>query len=162
MDIDAWQAIVANWPNDWIILGALAILVSLDALRSGSARAASIALSLPVTLLLVTAIPHTFFLGPLTAQFSSPAVLAITFLVILTAMYFMVHRTVFTFSDGGAIIQSLIIGMVAVVVLVVVWLQVPALESLWHFEPQVQEVFGPAYRFWWLVAAFFGLALARS
>ncbi len=162
MDIDAWQAIVANWPNDWIILGALAIFVSLDALRSGSARAASIALSLPAALLIVNSMPQSFFLGPLTAQFTSPIVPAIIFLVISTAVCFIVHRAMFTFSEGGAVVQSLIIGVAAVVVLVVVWLQVPALESIWHFGPQVQEVFGPAYRLWWLVAAFFGLAIARS
>jgi hypothetical protein len=39
-------SLISHWPIDWIILGAFAVLIGLDAIRSGSNRAASIALAL--------------------------------------------------------------------------------------------------------------------
>ena len=162
MDFHTWEALMAQWPTDWILIGAFAVFVALDALRSGSARAASLALSLPATLLIVNTIPQSFFLGPLTAQFTAPVIHIGIFAAVFVVLYIATHRSIFSFSEGGGVVQSLIAGVVAVVVLVVIWLQVPALQSVWQFGPQVQMVFGPAYRFWWLMASFIGLAFARS
>lgn len=166
MDFSNGYTLVANvlshWPTDWILIGAFAVFVALDALRSGSARSASLVLSLPATLLVMNAVPQSFFLGPLTAQFTAPIVQIGTFAVVFVVLYIAAHRIIFSFSDGGGVIQALIAGAVAAVVVVVIWLQVPALDSVWHFGDQVQLVFGPAYRFWWLIAAFIGLTFTRS
>lgn len=153
---------MAQWPTDWILIGAFAVFVALDALRSGSARSASLVLSLPATLLIINAVPQSFFLGPLTAQLTAPIVQIGIFAVVFVLLYIAAHRIIFSFSEGGGVIQSLIAGVAATIVLVVIWLQVPALESAWHFGGQVQAVFAPAYRFWWLIVAFTGLTFARS
>ena len=162
MDFHAWEAIIANWPNDWIIIGAFTVFIALDALRSGAARAASIALALPVTLLIVNTIPQAFFLGPFSAQYTAPLLHAGIFLGLFVLLYMTTHRTIYAFSTGGGVVQALIAGVTTVIILVIVWLQVPALEAVWHFGPQVQAVFGPAYRFWLLLAAFIGLSFSRS
>lgn len=162
MDFHAWANVFTHWPTDWIIIGAAVALIALDALRSGSARAAALALSLPATMLLLNALPKAFLAGPFAAGLKSPTEQLFIFAVIFVALYFATHRIIFTFSDGGGVIQALIAGLAATIVLVVVWLQVPSLETLWHFGDQVQLVFGEAYRFWWLLVAYLGLAFVRS
>ncbi len=162
MDFTAWGNLFAHWPTDWILIGAFAAFAALDAMRSGSARAAALILSLPAALLLLQELPKAFFLGPLAAQVSSPFAQLAIFVALSVVLYIAAHRVIFTFSDGAQPIQALITGLAAAIVLVIIWLQVPALHSLWHFGDQVQAVFGAAYRFWWLVGAYLGLAFARS
>lgn len=162
MDFNAWGAVFTQWPTDWFIIGAVAALMALDALRSGSARAASLALSLPVTLFLLEALPEAMFVGPMVAGLTSPMEQLVIFVVLFVAAYLGAHRIIFTFSDGGGVVQAIIAGLAGAIVLIVVWLQVPGLQSIWHFGDQVQAVFGEAYRFWWLVAAYAGLAFVRS
>ena len=162
MDFSAWGGLIAAWPTDWIIIGALATFIALDSLRSGTARAAAIMLSLPGALLVTKALPDAVFLGPLADQLTAPFVQAAIFMVIAVLLYLVAHRAIFAFSDGGGVVQSGIAGVAAVIVLVVVWLQVPALESLWFFGDQVHAVFDEAYRFWWLVLSYAALAFVRS
>ncbi len=162
MDFPAWGTIFSHWPVDWFIIGAVAAFLALDALRSGSARAASLAVSLPVTLFVLEALPKALFVGPMIAGLTSPSEQLIIFVVLFVATYIATHRIIFTFSGGGGVIQALIAGIAAAAVLVVVWLQVPGLQSIWHFGDQVQAIFGEAYRFWWLVLAYAGLAFVRS
>lgn len=152
----------SNWPTDWIVLGAVAALLSLDALRSGPARAATLALALPAALLLQHMLSIAAYLGPIVAGFGSSMKDIIVFAVIIVFLYVVVHRIVFSFSDSGGPLPALIGGVAATIVLVVVWLQVPALDSLWHFGAQVEAVFAGSYRFWWLLVAYAGLAFARS
>ena len=161
MDVTSWGFAFTNWPTDWIVIGAVAMLIALDSLRSGRARASALALSLPATLLITSALPHAAFLGTLGATTSS-VMQVVVFTGIFIAMYISAYRMIFSFSDGGGVIQSLVAGIAAAIILTVVWLLVPALHSIWHFGPQVQAVFGEAYRFWWLLASFAALAFVRS
>ncbi len=162
MDLNAWSSVLSSWPHDWILIGGIAIFVSLDAMRSGSARAASIALALPATLFAFNAIPQAYFLGPLLAEYTAPIVHIVLFVVFFALIFFTTYRTVFGASDGGRVLQSLLIGLAATAAIVLVWIQVPALEYAWHFGDQVQAVFAPALRLWWYVAIFTSLAFARS
>ncbi|MEK7133919.1 MAG: hypothetical protein AAB804_02515 [Patescibacteria group bacterium] len=162
MDFHAWWALAEQWPTDWIIIGALVTFVALDALRSGSARAAALALSLPAALVVTNALPQAFFLGPLTAEFTAPMIHVAIFSGIFVLLYFATHRSIFTFSVGGGIIQSIVAGIAAIIVLILIWLQIPTLDSVWNFGGQVRAVFAPAYQFWWFFVAFLGLTFARS
>ena len=81
----------------------------------------------------------------------------------MTALFFFViHRSIFAFSNGLAPLQALITGIASAIVLVVIWLQVPGLEAVWAFGSQVQAVFGEAYRFWWLAGSYIALAVVRN
>ena len=162
MDFATWIQLASSWPIDWVFICAAIVLIALDALRSGSARAASLALALPASFFIFNAIPQSFFLGPLIAAWTAPFVQVCIFFALLTLIFFATYRTIFSSSDGGRVIQSLTVGIAAVAALLVVWLQIPALDSLWHFGDHVQAVFAPAYRFWWLVGVFLALAFARS
>ena len=158
-----FASLTGNWPTDWIILGALAVFIAAECWRSGSNRAASLALALPFSFLAMQALGHAAFLGSILLRSQAPIAEAITFLGLIGLAYFFVHRILGFFSDSsGAPVQSLIAGIATAILLVVFWLQVPALASLWHFGPQVQAVFADQYRFWWMIGAYFALAYART
>ena len=162
MDISSLFAVLTHWPVDWILIGAFAAFSALDAMRSGPTRATSLMLSLPAALLLVANLPDALFVGTLVAQFTTPLAQAGVFAVVTVALYFVIHRVIFTFSNGLPPIQSFIAGLAAAIVLVVIWLQVPGLESVWDFGDQVRAVFSEAYRFWWLAGSYIALAVVRN
>ncbi len=161
MNFDALGGMLAQWPIDWILIGAFAAFAALDGIRSGPTRATSLMLSLPAALLLVGNLPNALFIGPLVAQFTTPLAQAGVFAVVTAVLFFVIHRVIFTFSNGLAPLQALIAGIAAAIVLVVIWLQVPGLEAVWDFGDQVRAVFGEAYRFWWLAASYIALAVVR-
>ena len=162
MNFDALGGVLAQWPIDWILIGAFAAFAALDAIRSGPTRATSLMLSLPAALLLVGNLPNALFIGPLVAQFTTPLAQAGIFAVVTVTLFFVIHRVIFTFSNGLGPVQALVVGFAATAVLLIVWLQVPGLDGLWHFGDQVQAVFGSAYRFWWLAASYVALAAVRN
>lgn len=161
MDFSSLSSVVTNWPMDWIFIFAFAVITALDAMRTGLARATALVLSLPAALLVMQQIPDAFFLGTLFAQFQSPLAQLAIFLAIAILLFIATHRLIFSFSNGTGPVQALMVGFAATAVLLVVWLQVPALDGLWHFGNQVQTVFGVAYRFWWLIGSYVVLAAAR-
>jgi hypothetical protein len=162
MNLGSLSALSAHWPVDWIVLGALAAIVALDAMRSGPARASTLAVVAPLSLVLISALPQAFLLGAISQQFSQPAAQVLLFAVVFGVLFMLVHRIIFSFSENGGPLQALIAGVAGAAVVAVVWLQVPALQSLWHFGPQVQMVFGETYRLWWLFIAYLGLAFIRA
>lgn len=162
MDFSSLSSIVAHWPMDWIFIFAFAVITALDAMRTGPARATALVLSLPASLLVMQQLPHAFFLGAIFAQFTAPLAQLALFGAIAILLYIATYRLIFTFSNGIGPIQALIVGMAAAAVLLIVWLQVPSLDGLWHFGTQVHAVFGVAYRFWWLVGSYVVLAAVRN
>ncbi len=165
--MDSIYTLTANtlihWPTDWIIIGAIAVFIALDTLRSGGTRASALALALPVGLFTLDALPRALFIGSVSKQFSTPVLQAVLFGIVFVALYVLIYRIIGFYSTStGAPIEALLTGLAATAILMVVWLQVPALNSLWHFGSQVQAVFGESYRFWWLAASYLALAFARS
>ncbi|MDO8561545.1 MAG: hypothetical protein Q7S05_01830 [bacterium] len=149
-------------PTDWIIIVILVILIAFDAVRSGLGRVTSLVLSLPATLFLISALPHAKVLSGLTEQFSAPLLKAVIFGVVFVATYLLVRRMSDPYeTKRGEVIQALLAGVAGTAIAVVVWLQVPELQSVWHFGPQVQAVFGEQYRFWWLLISLIALSTFR-
>ena len=162
MDLSALSAVATHWPIDWILIGAFAAFAALDGIRSGPTRATSLMLSLPAALLLVANLPDALFIGALVAQFTTPLAQAGVFAIVTAVLFFVIHRSIFAFSNGLAPLQALITGIAATIVLVIVWLQVPGLETVWNFGDQARAVFGEAYRFWWLAGSYIALAIVRN
>lgn len=122
-----------------------------------------LALALPAALLLSSLIPHAAFVGSISAQFSTPTLQSVLFLILAAVMYLAVHRIGLSFgTESGAPIQALLAGIAGAAIIAVVWFQVPAFDSIWHFGTQVQQIFGQAYRFWWLTGAYIALAAVRG
>ena len=163
MHLDTVQALVTHWPTDWIIVGALAILVALDALRAGSSRAASLAVALPLSAFAFGELSHTVPVASLMSQFSAPVAQSVLFGVIVAIFFFLIRRIVGLWGDSSeGPVQALITGVACAAVMTSVWLQIPSLDAVWHFGPQVQLVFGESFRLWWLAGATAALAYVRS
>jgi len=159
----AITAAFAHPPIDWVILLAFVLIVLVDALRSGTARAATLSVAFPLAFFLYDLLPHTAILAPLLEKITAPLMQAGVFGVIFGVLFFLVYRIVYSLSSAGDTPTTAVVGsLAAAVITLTIWLQVPALQSVWHFGPMIQAVFGAAYAFWWLIAAFFLMAFARS
>lgn len=162
MDLSGIGNFFAYIPLDWIIIAALAILLAFDCLRSGTKRVIALSLAFPLAYLLFASISSARFLSSLSAQSASPMLQSLLFGAILVGMYFMMRRISSGYGRSEiALAQSAIASLAASAIVIVIWLQVPALQSIWHFGPQIQAVFGEAYKFWWLLAAYAALAFVR-
>ena len=163
MDATALSSVFANWPTNWIILGFIAVVIAAECLRAGTNRVVSLALALPLAFLILSALPSAAFLGGILEKAQTQMIQAIILLALVILAYILTYRILGFYSDSsGQPLQSLLTGVATTAILVVLWLQVPGLTSLWHFGDQVQAVFGEAYRFWWLLGSYITLAAVRS
>lgn len=155
--------LLANLPADWIAIAAFAILVAFDSLRSGTSRAIALALAMPASILFFSLLQHAAVIGKFTAQFTSLSLQATLFGIVFAGTYILARRMAMRYSGNeGAVIQSVLAGAATAFVVVVLWLQVPALQSIWHLGAQVQNIFGEIYRFWWILGSYIALAAIRS
>ena len=163
MGLDTITNFFAGIPTDWLIIGAFALLAALDAVRAGARRICLLALALPVTVVLVTNLPKATLLGSITAQFSTPILGAVLFFIALVIMYIIVGRIGLAWGgEAGQTIQAALSGVAIAALVVTFWLQVPELDSIWHFGPQVQGIFGEGYRFFWFIGSYAALAFVRN
>ena len=164
MNIDAVTGMFTGIPIDWIILGALVVLIALDSLRSGIGRACAIALALPLAFVLYSQFQKAFFVSQIEILFTNQLAQAGVFILLSLAAYILVRRMASDYIDSGTgePIQALLAGGAATIVCIVIYLQVPVFDSLWHLSDRVQAVFSESYRLWWLLGAYIGLAFARG
>lgn len=148
---------------DWIIIGVFALVVVIVSLRMGTQIAAALAFATPVAVLVYNALPSTAYLSSITSQASAGMPAAAVFVVLFVVFFFITYRVVGSYGMMGAFpVQATLGGLAAAIIVLVFWLQIPALAALWHFGPQVQAVFTEKYRLFWLVAAYLALASARK
>ncbi|KKU27193.1 MAG: hypothetical protein UX39_C0003G0032 [Candidatus Magasanikbacteria bacterium GW2011_GWA2_46_17] len=153
---------LSSIPLDWMVIVGFGIILAFIVMRTGISRAVALALSLPVALLIFSELTQARFLAGIGAQLGTPIMKALVFIIPFVVIYYFVHQMIDTYGSGnGAITQALLASIATVVVVVVVWLQVPELQSLWHFGSQIQSIFDEQYRFWWLVCAYSTLAFVR-
>lgn len=163
MNVDAVISFAENIPVDWMLIGAFMVFSAFDVLRNGVGRLSALSLALPASLLVVSFFPQAAFLGSLTGQLATPLLEAIIFLVFCTALYLLVRRMDSSYGSGyGQPLQALLAGCAGAAILIVVWLHVPALASLWQFGSDVTALFGGSYSFWWLIGSYATLAFIRS
>lgn len=150
-------------PIDGFILGGILVFVGLDALRSGIGRACALAVALPVALFLHSLFDSTVFFGSMDFFSTSTGSVGV-FAALLVASYILMRRIGLNFVDGGMgqPVQALLAGAAVTVIFAVVWLQLPLLDSLWHFDTHVSALFAEAYRLLWLLGAYAALAFARG
>lgn len=163
MNLDAITSVFSSVPTDWLILGVFAILAAFDILRNGARRASTAALALPVALLLFVTTENTVFIGEIVRQFSTPVLQAVLIGILFAAMYVAIARIGLSWgSEAGQTIQAAVGGVALTAIIATLWLATPALQEVWQFGPQVQEIFGESYRFFWLLGSYAALAFVRS
>ena len=150
-------------PLDWVVIIVFALIMSADALRGGPSRATALALALPLTLLVASALPDARLMGSIASQLNTPLIAALLHGILLVIVFICMYRITDTYgADSSHPVQAVFSGVAVAAIAVVIWLQIPALDSVWHFGPQIQAIFGEAYRFWWLLVSFVALAFARG
>ena len=154
---------LSHIPIDWIVILVLVLIVSFDAMRSGSGRAAVVSLSLPISAYLFNLLSHTFVVGPMITSLSNPFVQGGVYLGVFMLTYILAYRaTGLLVGVSSGLLFGFLTGIATTIVLLVTWLQVPALSAIWHLTPFLQNIFGAPYAILWLLAAFLILAAARG
>lgn len=163
MNFDAVVSVATGVPVDWMVIGGFTLLAALDCVRSGARRVSQLSLAFPLAALLMQSLPQAFILGDVADQFSTPLMQALLLGVVFVSLYILIGRIGLSWGgEEGLAIQAAIAGVAASGIVVTMWIATPPLQSLWHFGPQVQEIFGETYRFWWLLGSFAALAYLRS
>ncbi|MBI2612696.1 hypothetical protein HYW59_02695 [Candidatus Kaiserbacteria bacterium] len=163
MNFDSVISAVTNIPIDWMIIGGFALLAALDCVRSGARRVSQLTLAFPLAALLMQSLPQAYLVGDIAKQFSTPLMQALLLGALFVALYIFIGRIGLSWGgEEGQTIQAAIAGVAAAGIVVTMWVATPSLMSLWHFGPQVQEIFGETYRFFWLLGAFAAFAYVRS
>ena len=153
---------MGSWPVDWFVLGLVMVAAAIDAFRGGTLRAAVFSLAAPLAVFVYAALPKTAFLARAVAKLETPALQAALFAVILVILCILLYRIVpASFGSGALPMQGLAAGLAVTIVLAVVWLQIPALISLFAPSQVVQMVFGQTYAIFWLLVAYGALAFVR-
>ena len=148
---------------DWILIGSFALLAAFDCLRVGARRISQLVLALPATVILVNVLPQAAILGSLVGDPSNPIMNVALFGTMFVVLYILVARIGLEWgSEEGQPIQAAVAGVAAAGIVVTFWIATPALDELWHFGPQVREIFGEAYHFWWLIGSYAALSFVRA
>jgi len=161
MNIQALTHSFAGIPGDWIVIGFALIIVIGFTMLQGSSYATALSLSLPISFVLFQSIDRATFIGGVVGQFSSPGAQAVLFAIITAIMLVLANQAIASFESSAPPVSSIICGVATIIILIVFWIQLPALESIWHFGLQVQSMFGEMARFWWLLGAYVALAFSR-
>lgn len=162
MDFDALTGAFAAVPTDWIILGSITLVAAFDIVRSGARRVCVAALALPVSLLIFATAKDAMVIGGFVAQLSTPLMQAALIGGLFVVAFALIGRLGLSWGDDYGQAISAALGGVAFAVLVATfWVATPVLDSLWIFGPQIQQVFGESYRFFWLLGGYGTLAYIR-
>ena len=163
MNLDAITGVYSAIPTDWMILGVFAIFAAFDILRSGARRACTAALALPIALLLFVTTENATFIGDIVRQFSTPILQAVLVGILFAAAFVTISRIGLSWGgETGQTIQAAVGGVALAAIVTTLWLATPALQEVWSFGPQVAEIFGESYRFFWLFGSYAALAFVRN
>lgn len=148
--------------TDWIVFCLIIVVAAVDTWRSGSSRAAAIAVALPLASVLFTLIPQAFILGGIIEKASS-LTNAVIFTILCVVSFFVCYRVVGPFSaDEGSVPRAVLTGAAMTIIIVVFALQIPELHTAWHLSTSFASVFGTSFRWWWVMGCFAVLAYVRS
>ena len=159
--MDSLQGVFQSVPLDYFFLGGIAIVVALDAMRSGIGRAAALVVALTSALFFSSLLQDTAFIGTMVA---SPILEIVAFVALVAANYFFLRRMGLEYLSGGIgqPLQSVLAGVATAAVCAVIWLSVPGLSDYWEFGSGIQAIFSEQFRLLWLLGAFGALAFARG
>ncbi len=156
-------AALLSIPADWIIIGTCTVLASLDIAAYGAKRECALALAFPLAATIFTLAPSTAFVGSTLQQIAFPHAEALVFVVLLIVLFAIIHRL--RFADGiesARPLPAALGGVALTIIIIVFWLSIPALASLWMFGGSVQLLFAEQYRLFWLLAAYIALVVVRG
>ena len=161
MDINSIAAFL-SWPTDWYILGGLAVLSIVDTIRSGSQRSTGVVLALLATAILYTYMSQALVIGSVIAALTLPIAHVVVFGVLFAFMLVAALHIISYGIDDGKPVLAILLALATVILLVLIWIQVPVLQSIWSFSPPIQALFSESYRLFWALGALGIFAYVRS
>lgn len=162
--MESLQQFFTSIPLDWFIIGGIVVILAIDSLRSGIARAISLALSAALASFLFSLFDTALFLKDIAALNASPMAQAIIFIVLIIACFMLLRRMGIEHYESGVgePVQAILAAVAATAVLILVWVHSPELQGLYEFSGQIQSIFSDAYRFWWILGSFATLTFVRG
>src|SRR5579859_4360250 len=115
MDFHGAYAALSQIPIDWLIIGVFFVIVFADAIRVGSVRAASLALSFPISALMFQMIPQTFFLSTLSDQFPHNIEQALIFAILEVIIFVCLHQMLYSFDAYTSLTSAAVCALAATV-----------------------------------------------
>lgn len=159
--MDILEGVFKSVPLDYFFLGGIALVLALDAMRSGIGRAAALVVALTSALFFSSLLSDTVFIG---ATIETPILQIVAFVALVAVNYFFLRRMGLEYLSGGIgqPLQSALAGVATAAVCAVIWLSVPGLSDYWEFGNGVRALFSEQFRLLWLLGAFGALAFARG
>lgn len=159
MNLASLSNTYAHLPTDWIIFAVVFAVCAIDAMRSGASRAIAVSLAMPVLYACASLLPKTAVLDSVLKQVNGIPY-AILLLVLLGFFSLCMYRT--TRDYGSAVpVKALMAALATTIILIIFWIQIPALSGIWHFSSQVAGIFGTAYAFFWTIGSYLMLVAVR-
>lgn len=150
-------------PLDWIIIGVLAVALSLESYRAGGGKAVTLAVAMPIAYVCMLWLGATAGLGGLTQQLTSPLALAGLFFTLFSGLFVLIYRMFFAFDAGsGSIVQSVLTGIATTAIILTFWNVAPGVNTLLPLSEPLKLFAGEQYRFYVLFVSYLTLAIARG
>ncbi len=148
----------------WIVFLCIVLVFSLESFRSGSSRAVTFSIALPLTLLFSNWLSNAFLLNQILKIYVNTSTLQVAlFSTLFILFFFLTHRMLASSPSGmGGVLPAVLSGFAATIVLMTIWSQIPGLIGFWNFGDSVSAFFGDSYRAFWLLGSFLILGYVRS
>jgi hypothetical protein len=149
-------------PVDLIVLVIAAILMTLLTLRFGASLGIALAISLPFALYIYTQLGNLAAVQPYITQYSTGYSGAGVFAAIALIMTVLIYKMTSSVDDvGSRPLAALMTALASVIVIIAVWVQVPALSDVWVFGSTVQFVVRQGYEWLLILGAYLFFAFVR-
>ncbi|KKW18999.1 MAG: hypothetical protein UY63_C0025G0002 [Parcubacteria group bacterium GW2011_GWA2_51_10] len=159
MSLTSVMNFFSGLPLDFVVIAGVLVLVFFATLRKSS-RAVVLALAFLTAIPLQEAAAHSGIIKKIYTQTQYAELLLVV--LVLLASYILIARILGNGVGAPQMVPRLVGAVAATVIVVVVWLEIPVLDSLWHFSDQMRAVFGESSRLWWILGSLVALAYARS
>lgn len=160
MDFASYIPALALPSLDIIIIAGVFGFIALDAMRSGTDRAAAVVIALLSASLLTNLLWSAAFVGASVAGLAATVHAGIFGAVAVIA--FLLAGRIVRSVGGGGFIQAALAAFSATAIALVIWHMTPALFALWDFNAAINAIFAEGYRFWWIAVSLALLAFARG
>jgi len=162
MDIASLTSTVAHVSAGWLTLIAIGVLAFADSLRGGTSRTAALALSFPVSYMLLQFVGGALFMSEVQKQFTSSLAQALFAALAFGLVFVLIYRLTDSYGEDPNFVRSLAAATGLVIMAAIFWQLIPAWSGLFPVGEQIAYIFSGSYTFWWFSSALVALAFAKE
>ncbi len=163
MDSASIIGYIRQVPLDWLVIGTAILLLTFISLRSGTRVAVSAGLAGSMSLVLLALAPQALFLESFKERLvTDDLIQAGAFCVFFIITFLMIARMTSSDALEGQPLSAIVAALAALIIIITIWINTPALGRFWDFGPHVRMLFAEGYRFWLIIVALIALTFVRS